>query len=127
MVLEAFSVSYGKASAYLPVIELLRNYFRIANEDDERTRREKVNGKVLTLDRSLEDSVPYLFALLGIAGNEDSLGHGFSPSLVDLPYDWGRRLVAVGTILERLDLVGRVRTVRVNVLQAQRTSTVTFE
>ena len=44
MVLETFSVSHGKASAYLPVIDLLRNYFRIASEDDERTRREKVTG-----------------------------------------------------------------------------------
>jgi class 3 adenylate cyclase/tetratricopeptide (TPR) repeat protein len=74
MVLEAFSVSYGKASAYLPVIELLKEYFEIVDQDDERKRREKVNGKVLTLDRSLEDTVPYLFALLGIAGNEDLLG-----------------------------------------------------
>jgi len=73
-VLEAFSVSYGKASAYLPVIELLKEYFEIVDQDDERKRREKVNGKILTLDRSLEDLVPYLFALLGIAGNEDTLG-----------------------------------------------------
>ena len=65
MVLETFSVSHGKASAYLPVIDLLHGYFRITSDDDERTRREKVNGKVLTLDRSLEDTLPYLFALLG--------------------------------------------------------------
>jgi class 3 adenylate cyclase/predicted ATPase len=73
MVMETFSVSHGKASAYLPVIDLLRNYFKIANEDDERTRREKVNGKVLTLDRALEDSIPYLFSLLGIVGGDDPL------------------------------------------------------
>jgi hypothetical protein len=48
------------------VIDLLRNYFRIANEDDERTRREKVAGKIAILDRSLEDTLPYLFSLLGI-------------------------------------------------------------
>jgi hypothetical protein len=45
LVLEAYSVSHGKASAYLPVIDLLRNYFRIASEDDERTRREKVTAR----------------------------------------------------------------------------------
>jgi class 3 adenylate cyclase/predicted ATPase len=73
MVLETFSVSHGKASAYLPVIDLLRNYFRIAGEDDERTRREKVNGKVLTLDRALEDTIPYLFSLLGIVEGDDPL------------------------------------------------------
>src|SRR5262249_12996068 len=34
MVLETFSVSYGKASAYLPLIELLHSYFKISTDDD---------------------------------------------------------------------------------------------
>ncbi|MBI3249226.1 MAG: AAA family ATPase [Deltaproteobacteria bacterium] len=66
LVLEAYSVSHGKATAYLPVIELLKSYFDIQAQDDERKRRERVIGKVLGLDRSLEDTLPYLFALLGI-------------------------------------------------------------
>ena len=66
LVLEAYSVSHGKASPYLPVIELLKSYFQIQLQDDERQRKEKITGKVLTLDRSLEDTLPYLFALLGI-------------------------------------------------------------
>src|SRR5882762_2364730 len=41
MVLETVSVSHGKASAYLPVIDLLQSYFKIVGEDDQRTRREK--------------------------------------------------------------------------------------
>ena len=73
LLLETFSVSHGKASAYLPVIDLLHSYFKIAGEDDARARREKVNGKVLTLDRSLEDAIPHLFALLGIAEAIDPL------------------------------------------------------
>jgi class 3 adenylate cyclase/predicted ATPase len=73
MVLETLSVSHGKASAYLPVIDLLRNYFRIATEDDERTRREKVTGRVVALDRSLEDTLRYLFSLLGIVEDDDPL------------------------------------------------------
>jgi hypothetical protein len=73
MVLETFSVSHSKASAYLPVIDLLRNYFKIANEDDERTRREKVAGRITILDRSLEDTLPYLFSLLGIVEGDDPL------------------------------------------------------
>jgi class 3 adenylate cyclase len=73
LVLEACSVSHGKASAYLPVIDLLKNYFEIIPEDDERKRREKVAGKVTILDRSLEDTLPYLFGLLGIVEGEDPL------------------------------------------------------
>ena len=73
MVLEALSISHGKASAYLPVIDLLGNYFEILPADDERKRREKVAGKIAILDRSLEDSLPYLFSLLGIVDSDDLL------------------------------------------------------
>ncbi len=73
MVLEAFSVSHGKASAYLPVIDLLHAYFDIKPEDDARKRREKVTGRVIALDRSLEDSLQYLFALLGLVEGDDPL------------------------------------------------------
>ena len=64
--LAAYSVSHGKASVYLPVIELLKGYFRIESADDERTRREKITGKVLTLDRALEEILPYLFTLFDV-------------------------------------------------------------
>jgi class 3 adenylate cyclase/predicted ATPase len=73
MVLEAFSVSHGKASAYLPVLDLLHGYFRIGADDGARTRREKVNGRIVTLDPALEDTRPYLFALLGIVEGDDPL------------------------------------------------------
>ena len=73
MVLETFSVSHGKASSYFPVIDLLHTYFKITGDDDERSRRAKVIGAVLALDRALEDTLPYIFALLGIIEGEDPL------------------------------------------------------
>jgi class 3 adenylate cyclase/tetratricopeptide (TPR) repeat protein len=73
MMLEALSISHGKASAYLPVLDLLHNYFEISLADDERKRREKVAGKITVLDRSLEDTLPYLFSLLGIVDGDDPL------------------------------------------------------
>src|SRR6516162_8704554 len=53
MVLEALSVPHGKGSAYLPVVDLLHAYFRISVDDDQRTRREKINGRIVTLDLAL--------------------------------------------------------------------------
>ena len=73
MVLETLSVSHGKASAYLPLIDLLKNYFAIASEDDARKRREKIAGKILILDRALEDTLPYFFTLLEVAESDDQL------------------------------------------------------
>ncbi len=67
LVLETFSVSHGKAYPYLPLIELLKTYFQLTPQDDDRRRREQVTGKVLTLDRHLEDTLPYVSALVGVA------------------------------------------------------------
>jgi hypothetical protein len=66
LVVEAASVSYGKATAYFPVIELLKAYFGIEPRDDTRKIREKVTGKLLSLDRALEPSLPALLALLEV-------------------------------------------------------------
>jgi class 3 adenylate cyclase/tetratricopeptide (TPR) repeat protein len=66
LVLEAASVSYGKATAYFPVIELLRGYFQIESRDDVRKIREKVTGKLLSLDRALEAALPALLAILDV-------------------------------------------------------------
>ena len=66
LVLESGSVSYGKATPYLPVIELLKAYCRIQERDDPRAIRERVAGKLLTLDRALEPLLTPLLALLDV-------------------------------------------------------------
>ena len=71
LIVEASSVSYGKATPYLPVIDLLKGYFKIAETDDARAIREKVTGKLLTLDRSLEPLLLPLLALLDQPVAED--------------------------------------------------------
>ena len=66
LVLEAGSMSYGKATSYLPVIDLLKAYFKVHDRETHRDIREKVTGKVLTLDRALEPILPALLALLEV-------------------------------------------------------------
>jgi predicted ATPase len=72
-VLEAYSVSHGKASAWLPVLELLRGYFGIQEGDDPVARREKVGATLAALDPALSDIESYLFALLAITESPDPL------------------------------------------------------
>jgi len=64
LVLESASVSYGKATPYFPVIDLLKRYSHAEEYDDTRTIRAKVTGQVLTLDPALQDTVPALLLLL---------------------------------------------------------------
>ncbi len=66
LIVESSSVSYGKATAFLPIIDLLRAYFQIEAGDEERKIREKVTGKLLSLDRALEPSLPALLWLLDV-------------------------------------------------------------
>src|SRR6185369_10607820 len=78
LALESASVSYGKATSYLPVIDLLKGYFKIQDRDDLREIREKVTGKLLTLDRTLEPTLPALLALLDVPV-EDSAWRALDP------------------------------------------------
>jgi hypothetical protein len=59
-------VSYGKATSYFPVIDLLKGYFKIGDRDDHREMREKVTGKLFTLDESLRPLLPPLLSLLDV-------------------------------------------------------------
>ena len=78
LVLESASFSYGKASAYLPVIDLLRGYFAIDTRDDPQKIREKVTGKLLTLDASLGHILSALLALLDMP-IDDALWKALDP------------------------------------------------
>ena len=95
LVLESASVSYGKATPYFPVLDLLKRYAHVEEHDDTRTIRAKVTGQVLTLDATLQDTVPALLALLD-ALPEDS------PFLrLDPPQRRQRTLAALKRLLLR--------------------------
>jgi class 3 adenylate cyclase/tetratricopeptide (TPR) repeat protein len=64
LVLEAASVSYGKATPYFPVVELLKRYVHVEDGDEPRTVRANVTGHLLTLDEALQETIPALLALL---------------------------------------------------------------
>jgi class 3 adenylate cyclase/tetratricopeptide (TPR) repeat protein len=70
VVLESASISYGKATPYLPVIELLKGYCGIDASDDPPRRREKVLGTALGLDEALRPILPPILALLEVPVDE---------------------------------------------------------
>jgi len=63
LVLDCAAVSYGQATPYFPVLDLLRRYCHLEERDDTRTITAKVTEQVLTLDATLQDTVPTLLAL----------------------------------------------------------------
>jgi class 3 adenylate cyclase/tetratricopeptide (TPR) repeat protein len=73
LVLESRSISYGRATPYLPLIEFLKGYFKIQERDDTRTMREKVAGKEILLDQALQDSIPPVLDLFGALAEDHPL------------------------------------------------------
>src|SRR5215471_7709258 len=70
LMLESTAMSHGKTISYLPVSDMLRGYFQIDERDDERRIREKVTGKLITLDESLRPALPAFFQLLDVASED---------------------------------------------------------
>ena len=95
LVLESASVSYGKATPYFPVLDLLKRYCHIADGDDTRTIQARVTGQVLTLDTVLQNTVPALLALL------DALPEDSPFLTLDPPQRRRRTLEALKRVLLR--------------------------
>src|SRR2546422_1423025 len=74
-VLESASASYGKATPYFPVIDLLKRYCHVDDSDDARTIRAKVTGQILTLDEMLQDTLPALLVLVDAVPEDSPLLH----------------------------------------------------
>jgi class 3 adenylate cyclase/tetratricopeptide (TPR) repeat protein len=95
LILESGSVSYGKATNYLPIIELLRAYFAIEHADDTRKIREKVTGKLLSLDWQLEPCLSPILWLLDVPSEDEQWAR------LDPPQRCQRILDAVKRLLLR--------------------------
>jgi tetratricopeptide (TPR) repeat protein len=70
LVLESGSTSYGHATPYLPVTELLRHYFKLNVQDGVQSIREKVSGKILSLDPSLQEVILPVLDLLNVLDDD---------------------------------------------------------
>jgi class 3 adenylate cyclase len=79
LLLESRSTSYGKATPYLPIIDLLKAYFQLEERDDRRRLREKLTGRLLTLDPALGPTLPAFQALLEVPV-EDPAWQALDPS-----------------------------------------------
>ncbi len=78
LILESGAASYLKAANFVPVSDLLRAYFKISGPDDHREIREKVTGKLFTLDRALEPTLPPVLSLLDVP-TDDSTWESLEP------------------------------------------------
>ena len=69
-VYEAQAQAHGEAIPFLPVLQMLRGYFRIEDRDSERVAREKIAGRLLLLDPDFSDDLPLIFDFLAVPDPE---------------------------------------------------------
>src|SRR5262249_42219267 len=102
--LEGRCVSYRSTTPYLPMVDLLRSYFRIADSDDGPRMREKVTARLRALDPRLEATLPALLTSLDVA-TEDPEWQALDPAqrrqrtLVGLKQLWLRESQARPLVL----------------------------
>ena len=104
-VLESASVSYGKATPYFPVIDLLKRYCHVDDGDDVRTIRAKVTGQVLTLDATLQETLPALLALLDALPDDSPFLHLDPPQRRQRTLDGLKRMLLRESQVQPLLLV----------------------
>ena len=69
-VYEGHAVAHGRNIPFLPILEVFRAYYGITPEDDDRSAREKIAGRMVLLDNSFADALPLLFDFLGVADRQ---------------------------------------------------------
>ena len=65
-VFEAQAQAHGKSSPFLPILQMLRSFYGIGDQDPEQTARERIAGRSLLLDPSFADDLPLIFDFLGV-------------------------------------------------------------
>jgi len=104
-ILHASAASYGRASSYLPVVDLLKVLFRIDERDDVRSVRAKATGHVLTLDEALRDLLSPILWLLDALPDEDRLRELEPAQRRELTLDAIKRLLCRESHVQPLVLV----------------------
>ena len=65
-VYEAQGQAHGREIPFLPVLQMMRSYFAIAESDSDQQAREKIAGRMLLLDDAFAESLPLLFDFLAV-------------------------------------------------------------
>jgi class 3 adenylate cyclase/tetratricopeptide (TPR) repeat protein len=67
---ETHGVPYRKATPFLPMLEFMRSFFGITDQDNPQAARQKIAGGLLLLDESFREALPLIFDFLGVPDPE---------------------------------------------------------
>src|SRR5215510_2725038 len=65
-ILEGRGVAHGKAIPMLPMLEMWRAFYEIGDDDGPETTRAKIADRLLLMDESYREVLPFIFDLFGV-------------------------------------------------------------
>ncbi|MDX6634075.1 MAG: hypothetical protein QOF06_278 [Solirubrobacterales bacterium] len=69
-VFEAQGQAHGKSIPFMPILQMLRSFYGIGDQDPEQLAREKIAGRSLLLDPGFAEDLPLIFDFLGVPDPE---------------------------------------------------------
>jgi class 3 adenylate cyclase/tetratricopeptide (TPR) repeat protein len=69
-IFEAQGQAHGKAIPFMPILQMLRSFYGIDDQDPEQLAREKIAGRSLLLDPGFAEDLPLIFDFLGVPDPE---------------------------------------------------------
>ena len=69
-VFEAQGQAHGKSIPFMPILQMLRSFYGIDDQDPEQLAREKIAGRSLLLDPAFAEDLPLIFDFLGVPDPE---------------------------------------------------------
>jgi len=69
-VFEAQAQAHGKSIPFMPILQMLRSFYGISDQDPEQLAREKIAGRSLLLDPAFAPDLPLIFDFLGVPDPE---------------------------------------------------------
>jgi class 3 adenylate cyclase/tetratricopeptide (TPR) repeat protein len=73
--IESECLHYGVSMAYLPLLDILRNYFNIKEGEREFVIKKRIAEKICQFDGKLKDTLPPLYELLSLTVEDDEYLH----------------------------------------------------
>src|SRR5215218_920429 len=74
-VYQAAAQAHTESIPLVPVLQLMRGYFEISEQDSDQTARERIAGKLLSLDESFDEELPLVFDFLAVSDPERPSPH----------------------------------------------------
>lgn len=105
LLIEGEGFAYGKTRAYLPLIDMLKRYCGITDQDTPTTYREKLHTTLTEVHASLTFFIPIFLDLLGIDSEDASITSLPAEAKLKHTLDGVKRLIALQCRLQPVALI----------------------